>query len=260
MAGVQELDLSLRLRSELILNRISLPPGARAVDLGCGTGYFAAELADRGIVVTCVDVVPRNIVWLRRLHARYVDEGLLEPVESDLGGVPVPAGTFDAGFCLEVLEHVVDDKGAVAEAARVLKAGAVFVVSVPNRAAPEPLLERFGLVSVHDVPGPEQHVRPGYDIADLTSLLTKAGFVVTWSGGVGGIAYRFVVGVVSLLHLVVRRLKGQQAWTWADVEEDTNSPALRAYRVAFPLFLALARVGARPRRKPSTLVVVARRT
>ena len=260
MPGVQELDLSLRLRSEVILERISLPDGASAVDLGCGTGYFAAALAQRGIAVTCVDVVPRNLVWLRRLHSPLVERGLLEPVESDLGHVPAADAAFDAGFCLEVLEHVEDDRGALAEAARVLKPGALLVVSVPNRAAPEPLLERLGLVSVHDVPGPEQHVRPGYDGAGLAALLGDAGFAVTWSGGVGGTPYRFVVGVVSFLHWTMRRLRGQQAWTWADVEEDTGSPALRAYRSVFPLFLALARVGARPRRKPSTLVVIARRT
>lgn len=47
-------------------------------------------------------------------------------------GIPFPDGTFDNVFTIEVLEHVPNPFGAIAEIHRVLKPGAVWVVSVPN--------------------------------------------------------------------------------------------------------------------------------
>jgi hypothetical protein len=74
------------------------------------------------------------------------------------------------------------------------------------------------------------------------------------------VGYRLAVGLVSALHLVVRRLRGQRAWTWADVEDDRGSFALRLYALVFPALLALSRVGGDPPvRRASTLVVAGRR-
>ena len=47
-------------------------------------------------------------------------------------GIPFPDGSFDNVFTIEVLEHVPNPFGAIAEIHRVLKPGGVWVVSVPN--------------------------------------------------------------------------------------------------------------------------------
>lgn len=47
-------------------------PGAKALDIGCGTGRFTVELANRGWDVVGVDVVPRA-VELARERARAAD-------------------------------------------------------------------------------------------------------------------------------------------------------------------------------------------
>jgi SAM-dependent methyltransferase len=47
-------------------------------------------------------------------------------------GIPFPDGTFDNVFTIEVLEHVPNPFGAIAEIHRVLKPGGIWVVSVPN--------------------------------------------------------------------------------------------------------------------------------
>lgn len=47
-------------------------------------------------------------------------------------GIPFPSGAYDFVFCLEVLEHVPNPAGTLAEIHRVLKPGGVLTLSVPN--------------------------------------------------------------------------------------------------------------------------------
>src|SRR5437667_10148856 len=39
--------------------------GVRLLDVGCGTGYFAREMACRGAIVTAVDLSPRMLAHAR---------------------------------------------------------------------------------------------------------------------------------------------------------------------------------------------------
>jgi SAM-dependent methyltransferase len=229
-------------------------------DLGCGTGCFAAEVARRGRRVVCVDVTEANLDTLARLYPDLVEQGLLTPMLGDLTRIPLDTAALGGAFCMEVLEHVEDDRAALAEIARVVEPGGMLVATVPNRSAPLPLVERLGLESVHDQPGPERHVRPGYEAGELKELLREAGFVVLSVAGVGGRLYRATAGGVSLAHLAYRKLRGDQAWTWADLERDATSLPMRLYATAFPALLAVARLD-KPRRLSdcSTLVVAARR-
>jgi SAM-dependent methyltransferase len=58
------------------------PPHGRALDLGCGSGIWAVELAKRGWQVTGVDFVPKA---LRRARERAEEAGVeLRLIESDV--------------------------------------------------------------------------------------------------------------------------------------------------------------------------------
>ncbi len=58
------------------------PPYGQALDLGCGSGYWAVELARRGWQVTGVDFVPKA---LRRARERAREAGVeLQLVEGDV--------------------------------------------------------------------------------------------------------------------------------------------------------------------------------
>jgi SAM-dependent methyltransferase len=69
------------------------PPYGPALDLGCGSGIWAVELARRGWQVTGVDFVPKA---LRRARSRAGDSGvevrLLEGDVTDLGAAGVGSG------------------------------------------------------------------------------------------------------------------------------------------------------------------------
>jgi 2-polyprenyl-3-methyl-5-hydroxy-6-metoxy-1,4-benzoquinol methylase len=234
---VQALDLSFRLRAEAALAAFDCGPGARVLDVGCGVGSFSGLLA-ASHRVTCVDVSEENIESVRRRHPD------MEAVQADTTALPFAASSFDAAVFMEVLEHVEDDRGALAELGRVVRADGLLILTVPNLAAPAPLLERLPLRSNHARPGPERHVRDGYSPEQLTRLLRDSGFGIEAMTSLGGIAYRLTADLVSAVHLAYRSLRRQPSWTWADVEADRGNAFVRAYGALFPALLALARLGA----------------
>ena len=100
--------------------------GERVLDLGCGDGAFAAELVRAGCAVTMADVADEA---LRRARARAPGAEAVALVE----GAPLPFGedAFDVVWAGEVLEHVADVVGLLAEVRRVLRWGGRLLVTTP---------------------------------------------------------------------------------------------------------------------------------
>ncbi len=110
-----------------------VPPGARALDWGTGNGHFALFLRRHGCHVTGFSLEPQSLAgWLGEPYDRYVQGDPGEPVR-----LPFEEGSFDAVGSVGVLEHVREtggsEAGSLAEIARVLRPGGVFVcVHFPN--------------------------------------------------------------------------------------------------------------------------------
>jgi len=94
------------------------------VDLGCGTGYGADELAAAGRRVVALDRTrPADRA---RLHgARFV--------RGDLERLPFAAGCAPHVASFQVIEHFADPQPHLAEIARVLSPGGMLLVTTPNR-------------------------------------------------------------------------------------------------------------------------------
>ena len=95
------------------------------LDLGCGDGHFAGMAFERKLEVG----VDPWWVQLREAGERGVYQGLLQ---ADGARLPFPDGYFASAVSNSVLEHIPHLEGVLAETARVLKPGAVFVFCVPN--------------------------------------------------------------------------------------------------------------------------------
>lgn len=125
-AEMNRYDLEKRLE---VVFRL-LPPdlsGAMLLDAGCGTGWFSRAAAEKGALVTSMDIGPRLLEKVKeKCDSRRVEGSLL--------ALPFPAGSFDYIICTEAIEHTPDPAKAVSELCRVLKPGGTLVLTVPNRA------------------------------------------------------------------------------------------------------------------------------
>ena len=107
------------------------PRGKRTLDIGCGGGLLAEELARVGAVVSGIDP-SRESLAAARAHAEAA--GLrIEYVAGTGERIPFPDAAFDIASCCDVLEHVDDLPRVIAETARVLRPGGVFFYDTLNR-------------------------------------------------------------------------------------------------------------------------------
>jgi SAM-dependent methyltransferase len=106
-----------------------MPEGCRLLDIGCGAGYHVRHFARKAAKVVAIDVDAVSLPIARR-RVRSSRVTFLR-----YGGdrLPFADASFDAVSMLDVLEHVADREALVAEIARVLRPGGVWIVSVPYR-------------------------------------------------------------------------------------------------------------------------------
>jgi 2-polyprenyl-6-hydroxyphenyl methylase / 3-demethylubiquinone-9 3-methyltransferase len=95
-------------------------PGSVLVDLACGGGLMAPHAARLGYRHVGVDL---GLPGLELARAR----GVL-PVRASVLAVPLADGCADVVVAGEILEHVEDDVGVLAECARLLRPGGTLVI------------------------------------------------------------------------------------------------------------------------------------
>lgn len=98
------------------------------LDIGCGEGFFASELAKDGNKVTGIDnrVLPAENSVFEQYCAADLDEGMSSAVDELQGR------RFDRVLLLDVLEHLRRPERILEEAHAVLKREGFLIVSLPN--------------------------------------------------------------------------------------------------------------------------------
>jgi len=111
----------------LIRRTVALPKRAKVLEIGCGTGHNLAMLAQFGAVDALeLDEEARNIAE-KRLGRRVMSSPLPEIRE-------VADAAYDLIVAFDVIEHIEDDRAALASIASKLKPGGTLVLTVPAHA------------------------------------------------------------------------------------------------------------------------------
>ena len=140
--GLLSFNLHRRWRS-IAVDTLNVVPGDLVLDICCGTGDFAAELAARGARVYGLDFCLPMLALATQKGIERAGWGL-----ADACRLPLRAGELDAVTVGWGLRNVPDLDGALAEAARVLKSGGRFVSL--DMARPEtPVLGRIAEKAFH---------------------------------------------------------------------------------------------------------------
>lgn len=102
----------------------ALAPGARVLDVGCGTGHLPAALRARGLSLTGVDV---SGAMLARAAERLGEDVALYRAPAEQ--LPLGDGAFEAAVTASSLHYWRAPERGLAEIARVLAVGGVLVVT-----------------------------------------------------------------------------------------------------------------------------------
>lgn len=108
---------------ERVVRRLDLPPHARILDAGCGSGRNMVEFARHG-AVTGVELSETSVAIAR-------DRGAGEVVAGSVLEMPFADASFDLAASLDVIEHLEDDLAALRELRRVVAPGGALLVTVP---------------------------------------------------------------------------------------------------------------------------------
>jgi SAM-dependent methyltransferase len=117
-------------RMQMILSaapRLGQQPAARVLENGCGLGLYLGPLREWTPAVYGLEYEFDRAVQAGRLY---------QPacvVCADGERLPHPAASFDVILSNEVIEHVQDDRAAVAEMVRALRPGGRVLIFCPNR-------------------------------------------------------------------------------------------------------------------------------
>jgi len=124
-----------------LLGRLGVGPPARVLDAGCGWGTTLGALEARGYRAVGADISRRALQAIDRPGRELAEFDLTAASPSAPGVEP-----FDAVLALDVIEHLDDDRAAVARLGELARPGGVVVVSVP--ALPD-LFTEFDAVQGH---------------------------------------------------------------------------------------------------------------
>lgn len=140
-------------------------PGGRLLDIGCAAGFFL-EAASEHYEVTGVEVSEYASQYAREEFGHRVFTGELADAE-------LLEGEFDVVTMWDVIEHLRDPRAALAEIARVTRAGGLLVITTGN--ADGPLARRD--LAQWDLMHPPGHLT-FFSRRTLEPLLNRAGLEV----------------------------------------------------------------------------------
>ena len=114
---------NILLSPQKLAARLSLSATSRVLEIGAGSGFYSAEVAER-VSEGQVELLDLQIEMLRKARRKIEAIGSLNNVGyavADAGKLPFQENVFDVIFLVTVLGEIVDQKAFLGEARRTLK-------------------------------------------------------------------------------------------------------------------------------------------
>lgn len=156
-----------RAAGEVFLDWLSLPPGLRWLDVGCGTGAFTTLVVERCAPsgISAIDQSGDQIVYA----ANSPNSSAIDYRIGDAQCLPFADGEFDVATMALVLAFLPDRKRAIAELKRVVKPGGMVATyhwdTLGGGYTQQPLIDALAAMGV-----PRQFPGPGLEDARIDRL------------------------------------------------------------------------------------------
>jgi SAM-dependent methyltransferase len=122
----EEKHFWFKVRRQWIFDKVKrfIPPPAKFLEAGCGTGNISSFLAQKGYEVIGCEYYPEafSISWPDFMK-----------VQGDANNLPFKNDSFDVVGLFDMIEHFQDDTKPIKEAIRVLNGKGILVITVPAR-------------------------------------------------------------------------------------------------------------------------------
>jgi 2-polyprenyl-3-methyl-5-hydroxy-6-metoxy-1,4-benzoquinol methylase len=175
--------------TEPILRLLGSPSGKKILDVGCGNGWLAALLIDKGFDVYGTDA---SLLGIEIANQRHPGRFFVQDLSKDTLPDALAAHAFQVIISTEVVEHLYDPKKYVAFCKTVLQnsQGGEFIVSTPYHGYLKNLiLALTGKLDNHFTTLWDGGHIKFWSRKTLTQLLEMQGFKVTHFIGCGRIPY-----------------------------------------------------------------------
>lgn len=215
-----------RIQARSIFRFLKYTRGRKLVDIGCGDGVFCLELEKRGWNVIGIDV---NVTKLKKAKERVLKMGSnVEIIAADAQKQPFRSDVFDIAVSNCALEHMYDDESVIRDCYRILRKNGSLILTVPTDkpriVIPIVLVCLRIPRSIRSLFAPEylqlefdnaedalwwlknkklKEIR-NYSVADLSSLLSRCGFVAIdyeYNLKIFGAAMSDLITGVRFIHL-----------------------------------------------------------
>jgi ubiquinone/menaquinone biosynthesis C-methylase UbiE len=115
-------------RRAIVRAALAAAEGDRVLDIGCGPGFYCAELAAEVGPTGSVVGIDGSSSMLALATRRCAGQPNVEFHEADATSLPVPDASVDRALCVQVLEYVANPDVALAEMRRALRPSGRLVV------------------------------------------------------------------------------------------------------------------------------------
>ncbi|MCX6260472.1 MAG: class I SAM-dependent methyltransferase [Bacteroidia bacterium] len=194
---LQARSVMLKKKRKIVEKATGIRKG-RILDIGCGTGYFAAAMKKGGWDVTGIE--PN--VKARDFAARQFALDFISPERIS----ELPSGSFDCITMWHVLEHFHDPFSYAAEIMRLIRPGGVCFCALPNCGSFD--AEHYGETwAAYDVPRHLWHFtletfrvfaeKTGFHITEIRSLPLDVFYISILSEKNKGTKFNFLIGMLK---------------------------------------------------------------